>query len=112
MTCAHCCEAENIFDKNEANKNLNRFKKKGPNKTTSLLLNAIKKEGAAIGIKESLAYYRVRKDSISSSKLNLISYNFKVYRDALGYGLIKSTRYLIVFLYEYFFVKSKQTKNV
>ena len=44
MTCAHCCGAENIFDKKEANKNLNRFKKKGPNKTTSLLLNAIKKE--------------------------------------------------------------------
>lgn len=74
-------------------------------------LNAIKKGGPAIGIKTSLAYYRVRKDSISSNKLNLIAYNFNVYKEALGFGFIKSVRYLLVFLYEYFFVKSKQIKN-
>ena len=75
-------------------------------------LNAIKKGGSAVGIKEPLAYYRVRKGSISSNKLNLITYNFNVYRKALGFGFIKSTRYLLVFLYEYFFVKSKQTKSI
>ena len=75
-------------------------------------LSAIKKGGPALGIKESLAYYRVRKDSISSNKLNLITYNFNVYRKALGFGFIKSTRYLTIFLYEYFFVKSKQTKSL
>jgi len=75
-------------------------------------LNLLKKGGLAIGIKESLAYYRVRKDSISSNKFNLITYNFNVYKKALGFGLLKSIRYLIVFLHEYFFVKSKQTKNV
>lgn len=75
-------------------------------------LNAIKKsDSPAFGIKESLAYYRVRKDSISSNKLNLVTYNYNVYRKALGFSFLKSTRYLIVFLFEYFFVKSKQTKT-
>lgn len=75
-------------------------------------LSAIKKGGPALGIKESLAYYRVRKDSVSSNKLNLITYNFNVYRKALDFSFTKSTKYLALFLYEYFFVKSKQTKRI
>ena len=75
-------------------------------------LYLLKKEGPAIGIKESLAYYRVREGSISSNKFNLIAYNFNVFRKALGFGFFKSTRYLTIFLYEYFFVKSKQTKSL
>lgn len=77
-----------------------------------LWLDLLKKGGPAIGIKESLAYYRVRKGSISSNKFNLITYNFNVFRKALGFGFFKSTWYLIAFLYEYFFVKPKQTKSV
>lgn len=76
-------------------------------------LNAVKKSGSpAIGIKESLAYYRVRKDSISANKLNLVTYNFNVYRKALGFSYIKSIKYLALFLYEYFFVKSRRTKRI
>lgn len=75
-------------------------------------LNAIKKGGEAIGIKESLAYYRVRKTSISRNKLNLVKYNFNVYRRVLGFGFLKSTKYLMLFFHEYFFVKSKQTKHI
>lgn len=41
MTCAHCCGAEYLFDTKEANKNLKRFHKKGPNKTTSKLLTTL-----------------------------------------------------------------------
>ncbi|WP_347923203.1 glycosyltransferase family 2 protein [Pontimicrobium sp. SW4] len=75
-------------------------------------LSAIKKGGPARGIKESLAYYRVRKGALSSNKLNLITYNFNVYKEVLDFGFLKSTRYLILFLFEYFFVKSKQTKKL
>ncbi|MBL1279571.1 MAG: methyltransferase domain-containing protein [Fluviicola sp.] len=44
MTCAHCCGAESIFDKKEAKKNLKSYRKKGPNKTTKILINALVKE--------------------------------------------------------------------
>ncbi len=75
-------------------------------------LNAIKKGGDAVGVKKPLAYYRVRKGSISSNKMDLVKHNFNVYRKVLGFSFIKSIRYLLVFLYEYFFVKSKQIKNI
>ncbi len=75
-------------------------------------LDILKKAGMAKGIKESLAYYRVRKESMSASKMELITYNYLVYRKALGFGFIKSTIYLLRFLYEYFIIKSKQIKSI
>ena len=74
-----------------------------------LWLEAIKRLGKpAVGIQESLAYYRVRKDSMSSNKWNLLKYNFWVYRKGLKFSIIKSIYYFIFFLFEQFFVKSKQ----
>lgn len=74
-----------------------------------LWLAAIKKSGKpARGIQESLAYYRVRKDSMSSNKLNLLKHNYWVYKKGLGYTRLKSFYCLLVFLYDHFFVKSKQ----
>jgi glycosyltransferase involved in cell wall biosynthesis len=77
-----------------------------------LWLKVIEKGGDAIGIKESLAFYRVRKGSISSNKWKLIKHNFNVYRKVLKHGRIKSIRFILIFLYEYFFVKSKQVKKI
>ena len=78
-----------------------------------LWLDAIKKsKKPATGIQEPLAFYRVRKDSMSSNKFNLIWYNFQVYRKGLGFSLIKSTIYFIIFLFEHFFVKSRQVINL
>lgn len=76
-----------------------------------LWLRAIKKSGKpALGIEESLAVYRLRDESISSNKLNLLKYNYWVYRKGLGFSIVKSTYYLlIIFMYEYFFLKPKQT---
>lgn len=74
-------------------------------------LNVIKKGGDAIGINESLAYYRVRKGSVSSNKLTLVTHNFNVYNKALGFGFFRSVTYLVLFFHEYFFVKSKQIKK-
>jgi teichuronic acid biosynthesis glycosyltransferase TuaG len=74
-----------------------------------LWLEAIKKSGKpAKGIQESLAYYRVRKDSMSSNKLKLLKYNYWVYRKGLQFSIIKSIYFFILFLFEQFFVKSKQ----
>jgi len=75
-----------------------------------LWLAAIEKSGKpAKGIEESLAYYRVRKNSMSANKLNLLKYNYAVYRKGLGFSTLKSLHCMLVFLKEHFFVKSKQT---
>lgn len=39
MTCQHCCGAEKIFDSKTAKKSAERYRKKGPNKTTKILLD-------------------------------------------------------------------------
>lgn len=44
MTCAHCIGGENIFNEKEARKNLKHYNKKGPNKTTIQLLNALEQQ--------------------------------------------------------------------
>jgi len=75
-----------------------------------LWLNAIKASGnPALGILESLAYYRVRENSMSSNKVTLLKHNYWVYKKGLGFSTVKSFYYMLVFLWEHFFVKSKQT---
>ncbi|TXE13005.1 glycosyltransferase family 2 protein [Seonamhaeicola algicola] len=74
-----------------------------------LWLSAIKKSGKpALGIQQPLAVYRVRETSISSNKLNLVKYNYWVYKKGLGFSVVKSVCYLMAFLFEHFFIKSKQ----
>lgn len=73
-----------------------------------LWLAAIKKSGKpALGIQESLAYYRVRQNSISSNKIELLKYNYLVYKKGLGFSTIKSLHRMLIFLWEQFMVKSK-----
>lgn len=75
-----------------------------------LWLSAIKKSGKpAKSLSESLAYYRVRQDSVSSNKVNLLKYNYWVYKKGLGFSEYKSFYHLMIFLIEHFFIKSKQT---
>lgn len=75
-----------------------------------LWLSAIKKSGKpAKGVQKSLAYYRVRNNSISSNKFNLLKHNYWVYKKGLKYSTFKSLYWMLVFLKEHFFVKSKQT---
>ena len=76
-------------------------------------LSAIKSSGKpAKGIQESLALYRVRKNSMSSNKWSLLKYNYWVYKKGLGFSTLKSIRSMLIFLFEYFFVKSKQTVSI
>jgi len=78
----------------------------------ALWLTALKIEKKAMGIKEPLAYYRLRKDSISKNKTALLKYNYAVYNKVLGFNPIMSLCMMTVFLWEHFFVKSKQIKTL
>ncbi len=55
-----------------------------------LMLNILKSSKIAYGIKEPLAIYRVRTDSISSNKKSLVKYNVSLYQDVLGWSKIRS----------------------
>ncbi|MEZ4778123.1 MAG: glycosyltransferase family 2 protein [Flavobacteriaceae bacterium] len=75
-------------------------------------LEAIKRSGkSALGIQEDLAYYRVRKDSISANKLKLVKYNYLFYR-SLGFNIVKSGWYLLRFFCEYFLVRPKYIQSL
>ncbi|WP_194768288.1 glycosyltransferase family 2 protein [Tamlana sp. I1] len=78
-----------------------------------LWLAAIKKSGQpALGIPSSLAYYRVRKDSMSANKFELLKHNYWVYHKGLGYSKLKSLYCMLVFLVEHFFVKAKLVEKL
>lgn len=78
----------------------------------ALWLALVQKVGYAYSLEEPLAKYRVRDNSISSNKLNLLKYNYTIYRKALKFGAFKSTLYLIRFLIEHFFIKPQQTTQL
>ena len=75
-------------------------------------LEAIKRsEKPALGIQQDLAMYRVRSGSISANKLNLVQYNYKFYRDYLGYSWVKSAACLAQFFWEYFLIRPRQIER-
>ncbi len=74
----------------------------------ALWLEVIKRSGRpARGINRDLAYYRIRKNSMSTNKFNLVKYNFQFYRNYLGQSYPKSLLSLAGFFIEYFFVRPK-----
>lgn len=73
-----------------------------------LWLLALQKAGYAKGIEETLAYYRLRKASISGNKFEMLQYNFQVYHKVLGYPVFHSWLKMINFLWEQFLVKNKR----
>lgn len=76
-----------------------------------LWLEAVK-DTPAKGIEKPLAIYRIRKDSISSNKLEMLRYNFKIYNEVLGFGFVESLFLMLNFLREHFFVKNRQEKRL
>ncbi|WP_026451803.1 glycosyltransferase family 2 protein [Aequorivita capsosiphonis] len=74
----------------------------------ALWLEAIKiSENPARGIAQDLAYYRIRKDSVSSDKIGLLKHNYNFYKNHLGYSRPASLYFMSCFLWEYFFVRPK-----
>ena len=70
-----------------------------------LWLSIMKKIETTKGLNTSLAVYRNRSNSISSSKFGLLKYNWRVYNQELGFNKSTSFYYLIIFIIHYFFKK-------
>lgn len=72
-----------------------------------LWLQIVKQTKFATPVPESLAYYRVRQDSISASKWKLIKYNFKVYKDFHKRNFLMACFDTMQFLYVQLVIKPK-----
>jgi teichuronic acid biosynthesis glycosyltransferase TuaG len=75
-------------------------------------LTILKKIKTAKAVPESLALYRVRDNSLSTSKTALIQYNFAVYRQFHGFNLVVSILCMIGFLFAQLFIKPKYIKKI
>ena len=74
-------------------------------------LTILKQIKVAKPVPESLAFYRIRKDSVSSSKFKLIKHNFGVYREFHGYNLVFSVLLMMRFLFTQLIIKPKYIKK-
>ena len=75
-------------------------------------LSILKKTKIAIPIPESLAYYRVRVNSISASKYDLLKHNFSVYRNYHKLNIVMSILCMIGFLISQIIIKPFYIKNL
>lgn len=75
-------------------------------------LSILQKTKTAHVVPESLAYYRVRNNSISASKLELIKHNFAVYTQFHGYNFIKASFCMIGFLAVQLLIKPRFKKQL
>ena len=76
-----------------------------------LWLTILKKIKTTKPVSEPLAFYRIRKDSISSSKFKLIKHNFGVYREFHGYNFVFSVLLMIRFLFTQMIIKPHYIKK-
>ncbi len=77
-----------------------------------LWLTILKQIKKAEPVTESLAFYRVRDNSISASKVKLLKYNYGVYRNFHKYNLLKASLCMIGFLFTQLVIKPKYVKNM
>lgn len=77
-----------------------------------LWLTIVKQIKETKPVPESLAFYRIRKDSISSSKFKLIKHNFGVYRDFHRFNFVSSVFLMIRFLFTQLSIKPQYIKKV
>ena len=75
-------------------------------------LTILKKIKRAKPVPESLAFYRIRDNSLSTSKTALIRYNFAVYRQFHGYNLVVSLLCMTGFLFTQLVIKPFYSKSV
>ena len=75
-----------------------------------LWLKILSKTKWAESIQEPLARYRLRNESLSHHKWNLIRPNYLFYRDQVGLSILGSTIRMFRFLFYYFHYKIKYTK--
>ena len=75
-------------------------------------LTILKKIQFAQPVPESLAFYRIRENSISASKLDLVKHNFLVYRTHHRLNLIGATLCMIGFLFTQLILKPRYSKTI
>lgn len=73
-------------------------------------LTILKKIKTAKPVPESLAIYRIRENSLSTSKTALIQYNFAVYRQFHGFNLVLAVFCLLGFLFTQLAIKPFYSK--
>lgn len=76
-----------------------------------LWLTILKQIKTTKPVPESLAFYRIRKNSVSSSKFKLIKHNFGVYREFHGYNFVISVLLMFRFLFTQLIVKPRYIKK-
>jgi glycosyltransferase involved in cell wall biosynthesis len=76
-----------------------------------LWLTILKQIQVTKPVPEPLAFYRIRKDSISSSKFKLIKHNFGVYREFHGFNFLFSVLLMARFLFTQLIIKPRYIKK-
>ncbi len=77
-----------------------------------LWLTVLKKIKTAQPVPESLAFYRIRQNSLSASKFDLLKHNFAVYRDFHRFNLPISLLCMLGFLFTQIVIKPRFTKTL
>ena len=75
-------------------------------------LTVLKKIKTAEPIPDSLAFYRIRKDSISSSKWRLVQHNYTVYRQFHQFNVFVSLCCMVGFLFTQLIIKPRYIKKL
>ena len=76
-----------------------------------LWLTILKKLKSAKLVPESLAYYRIRNNSLSASKVALLQHNFAVYRQFHRYNFVVALFIMLGFLFTQLLIKPRYIKN-
>src|SRR6187402_1059702 len=75
-------------------------------------LTILKKIKNVKPVPESLAFYRIRDNSLSASKVDLLKHNFAVYRRFHGFNYVSSLFIMIGFLFTQLLIKPRYIKKV
>lgn len=101
--CNYVGNLTGIYDVNYFGKiDISSFRKR---QDWIMWLTVLKKIRVAKPVQESLALYRIRKESISSSKVHLLKHNFSVYRNFHRFNVFISALCMLGFLTAQFVIK-------
>src|SRR6478609_4514186 len=78
----------------------------------TMWLTILKKVKKAKPVPESLAIYRIRDNSLSASKVDLLKHNFAVYRNFHGFNYVSSLFIMIGFLFTQLVIKPRYIKKI
>ncbi len=76
----------------------------------AMFIMLLQKCRIAYGMKEPLAYYRLRTDSLSSNKRSLVKFNINVYHKILGFSKAKSYLYFGLVFFPTYLAKTIKRK--